>query len=234
MRTIILALVLAATTPASADGQWLNPYTGTVWNNPMSSLADTMIRNKMMETAMVNAVKNRQANPAAPSTPSAPVAHQPYTKSDFKPGKQRLVVDAIISGLAQNAEQKQGLMQGMEMVFQQYEKTIRKNNVAYALAIGASLQVQTGQTIDDAQGEQLAQALNDARCEPGVRAGERRGSPEALRGVRHDGRPRGAVQRGRQEGPGVGERGEAPREAVARDARRPLGCDVSMSQHPRL
>jgi hypothetical protein len=162
MRTIILALLLAVTTrAASADNrQWRNPYTGTMWNNPMSSLADTMIRGKMMEQAVANAAKNRQVGAAAPS---APVAHQPYTKTDFTPGKQRLVVEAIVGGLAQNAEQKQGLMQGMDLVFQQYEKTVRKNNVAYALAfmIGASLLVQTGQTIDDAQGEQLAQALND-------------------------------------------------------------------------
>jgi hypothetical protein len=163
MRTIILAVLLAVSTPASAD-QWRNPYTGTMWNNPMSSLADTMIRGKMMENAVANAMKNRQAGGTASSTPSAPVAHQPYTATDFKPGKQRLVVDAIVSGLAQNAQQKQGLMQGMDAVFAQYEKSVRKNNVAYAMAfmIGASFVVQTGQTIDDAQGEQLAQALNDA------------------------------------------------------------------------
>jgi len=163
MRTIVLALLLASTA-GIAHAQWRNPYTGVNWNNPMSSLADTMIRGKMMENAMMNAVNNRQAGGAAPSSPSAPVAHQPYDKTDFKPGKQRLVVDAIVSGLAQNAEQKQGLMQGMDAVFAAYEKSVRKNNVAYAVAfmIGASLQVQTGQTIDDAQGEQLAQAINDA------------------------------------------------------------------------
>ena len=162
MRTIILAIVLAVTTPASADyGQWRNPYTGTTWNNPMSSLADTMLRGKMMQAAMQNALKQTPGGTAR-TAPTAPT-HQSYDRTDFKPGKQRLVVDAIVSGLAQNAQQKQGLMQGMDAVFAQYEKTVRKNNVAYALAfmIGASLQVQTGQTIDDAQGEQLAQALND-------------------------------------------------------------------------
>jgi hypothetical protein len=166
MRTFILALVslvFGVTARTAAADEWRNPYTGTMWNNPMSSLADTMIRGKLMENAWKNWYGKKNGTAAA-SAPVAPVAHQPYTKTDFKPGKQHLVVDAIISGLAQNAQQKQGLMQGMDAVFQQYEKSVRKNNVAYAMAfmIGAALVVQTGQTIDDAQGEQLAQGINDA------------------------------------------------------------------------
>jgi len=49
-------------------------------------------------------------------------------------------------------------------VFAAYEKQVRKNNVAYAVAflLAASLTVQTGQQVSDEQGEQLALAINDA------------------------------------------------------------------------
>ncbi|MGE5183596.1 MAG: DUF6683 family protein, partial [Acidobacteriota bacterium] len=166
MRFTILSLLLVLSArPASADS-WVNPYTGGVWNNPVSSYVDTAMHNQMMEKMWQRWYGGRQkaGTAASPSTPDRPISHQPYTKTDFTPGKQRLVVDAIIAGLAQNAQQRQGLQQGVAMVFEQYEKTVRKNNVAYALAfvIGASLQVQTGEQIPDAQAEQLAQALNDA------------------------------------------------------------------------
>jgi hypothetical protein len=160
MRTIVFALVLIPHL-ASADRAWRNPYNGTTWNNPMSSLADVMLHNKMNE-AMLNATLAKKDGGTA-AQPAA-TSHQPYTKTDFTPAKQRLVVDTIIAGLAQTAEQRDGLAKGMALVFAQYEKSVRKNNVAYAVAfmIGASLQVQTGQTIDDATGEVLAQAVNDA------------------------------------------------------------------------
>jgi hypothetical protein len=159
MRTIIFTLVLAAfATTATADG-WQNPYSGITWNNPMSSLADTMLHNKMNE-AMLNASIARSQGRAQPA---ATTAHPPYTRTDFTPGRQRLVVDAIVGGLTQNAEQRRQLVQAMAAIFDRYEQTVRKHNVAYAVAflIGASLQVQTGQSLDDAQGEQLAQAIND-------------------------------------------------------------------------
>jgi hypothetical protein len=168
MRSIWLALVLCMlAVPAHADG-WVNPYSGTVWNNPMSNLADTMIRGKMNEMMWQrwygkggSAGSGGQAQAAAPANES----HEPYSKTDFSPGKQRLVVDTIIASLTQTAEQRSGLSQGVAAVFTAYEQEqkVRKNNVAYALAfmVGASMEVQTGQQLGDDQALLLAQALND-------------------------------------------------------------------------
>ncbi len=158
MRIAIIVLALAAATrPAAA--QWRNPYTGTNWNNPMSSLADTMLRNKINEAMLQRTLDNKSG--AAPS--SQPASHEPYEKTDFKPGKQRLVVAQIVGGLTQNEQQRQVLVAGMEQVFAQYEKAVRKNNVAYSVAflLAASLTVQTGEQLDDAKTEQLAQTIND-------------------------------------------------------------------------
>ena len=162
MRTILLSLVFALfARTASAD--WTNPYSGIRWNNPMSSLADTMLHNNMNKMMLDAALKKSQGGAAPAPTPAQPVAHASYDKTDFAPANKRLVVDQIIAGLAQTPDQRQGLSQGMVAVFDAYEKSVRKNNVAYAVTfmVAASLQVQTGQQVDDAQSEQLAQAFND-------------------------------------------------------------------------
>lgn len=160
-----LLLVLALTGTASAD-MWTNPYTGNSFNNPMSSLADTFIRQamdrKMLENMYARKNGGGTATTDAPA-PATPVKHESWTKSDFKPGKKRLVVDTIIAGLAQNTEQQQGLVTGINAVFEGFEKAARKNNVAYALAfmIAASVSVQTGKQVSDAQSEELAVGIND-------------------------------------------------------------------------
>jgi hypothetical protein len=159
MRTLVLLLLSVVTRTAAAD-TWVNPYSGTAWNNPMSSLADTMIRGKMNEAMWAKWYGKDKGKPAPAARAEA---HEPYTRTDFKPGKQRLVVDAIIASLARTEDQRRGLSQGVAAVFTAYEQKVRKNNVAYALAfmVGASIEVQTGQTMTDAQGEQLAQTIND-------------------------------------------------------------------------
>ena len=76
---------------------------------------------------------------------------EPFSKTDLRPGRSRLVVDAILAGLTPNAEQRRGLATGINEVFAAFEKSARKNNVAYALAfmIAASLGVQTGTAVTD-------------------------------------------------------------------------------------
>jgi uncharacterized protein DUF6683 len=162
MRTLLVALVLAATARIAAADDWINPYNGTHWNNPMSQLADVMLTQTINNAALNASLRTKQAG-AAP-TNSAPVTHAAIAKTDFTPGKKRLVVDQIIGGLTQNDQQRQALVGGMEQVFAAYEKAVRKDNVAYSVAflLAASLTVQTGQQVDDAQSQQLALAINDA------------------------------------------------------------------------
>lgn len=159
MRNFLVVVLLAVTTRTSAADTWVNPYTGGVFNNPMSSLADTFIRQEMDRRMLQNMLaKNHGGEPQPAAT------HEPYTRTDFKPGKKRLVVDQIIAGLSQNDEQRKGLATGIDQVFIAFEKVARKNNVAYALAflIAASVSVTSGNQVSDEQSEQLAKALNDA------------------------------------------------------------------------
>lgn len=160
----LVALALMARIAAAQYGghMWTNPYSGTTWNNPMSSLVDTMIHNQI-NNQILNMTVDR-ANGGAAAEPAQPEHHEPFTKTDFRPSKSRLVVDQIINGLAQNDEQRRGLTTGINAVFTEFEKAARKNNVAYALTfmIAASLGAQTGTPLSDPQTEALAIAINDA------------------------------------------------------------------------
>jgi hypothetical protein len=164
MRTLYALLLIIALTGTAAADTWTNPYTGNSFNNPMSSLADTFIRQAMDRKMLENMYARKNGGGTATTdAPAATAKHEPWTKSDFKPGKKRLVVDTIIAGLAQNAEQQQGLATGINAVFEGFEKVARKNNVAYALAfmVAASVSVQTGNQVSDAQSEELAVGIND-------------------------------------------------------------------------
>jgi len=173
MRTLtlgLLALVVTARVAAAqfvTGGTWTNPYSGTVWNNPMSSLVATMIQNRINNRMLdISIARSRQARLGARPPAGTPPDehHEPFSKTAFRPHRSRLVVKAIIAGLAQNEEQRKGLAAGIDIVFAEFEKAPRKDNVAYALAfmIAASLGVQTGTAVTDEQSEALAVAINDA------------------------------------------------------------------------
>jgi hypothetical protein len=152
-----IALVIVAILTRTAAADWHNPYTGNTWNNPISSTLDTFIQGRIQEKALWASFAKKNG-----AQPQSTAKHQPYTKTDFRPGRQRLVVDSVIATVAQTPEQHQVLANAMERFFDRYERTTRKYNVAYAIAflIRTSLQV-NGKKLDDAQGEQLALTIND-------------------------------------------------------------------------
>lgn len=59
-QTLLLALGIAAALSTSAHAQYTNPYTGTTWNNPMSSYLDTVIMgNQQMSNLIIQQSINR-------------------------------------------------------------------------------------------------------------------------------------------------------------------------------
>jgi hypothetical protein len=156
-----IAIVLVALLAHTASADWRNPYTGNTFNNPMSSTLDTMIHFRAQELALQKSFAKK--NGTQPASPQPASSHQPYTRTDFFPVPQWLVVDAVIASVAQTADQRVALRRATGAVFARYERTHRRNNVAYAVAflMRASLAVQTGRQLDDAQAEQLASTIND-------------------------------------------------------------------------
>jgi hypothetical protein len=166
---VLLLLGLAARADADA---WTNPYTGRTWNNPTSSLIDTMIQQRMQRDMLERALARKKDGAAATSPP---VKHEPYSKSDFAGSKKRVVVDALIASLVSTAEQKQALATGINQVFDAFEKQVRRNNVAYALAfmLAAAVMVEREVQMSDEQTEELAAGINDllARSAPFQKSG---------------------------------------------------------------
>lgn len=86
-KVLVVALgISAAKVPAQA--QWTNPYTGTTWNNPMSSyldtvnmgnqrMADLMIQQSIQRNAMKRRLNDRKGKSTAPK--SGTKSHMPTT-----------------------------------------------------------------------------------------------------------------------------------------------------------
>jgi len=178
--TAVTLLSLSAEGAKAQYRSYHNPYTGTNWNNPMSSLADTMIWSSIQRKVAEDAIQKRygQGNPApttrgsgsqsaAPTTqgnnqPAAP--KHPITASDFKPAETRLLPDKLIdSNKDLTEEQRKGLRTLYQTGFREFEKRVRKNNVANAMAFvfGASMEIVAQKEGTDADFKMLVNALND-------------------------------------------------------------------------
>jgi hypothetical protein len=113
---------------------------------------------------------NRASSPAgqpaaaAPGRAAAPPRQYPITATDFRPVGGRIMPDEISQMSPGNAEEKQLLRTLSNQFLDLYEKEARKNNVAYSFAylVGASLQVVTGRTLSDVEGDQLVSGFNNS------------------------------------------------------------------------
>jgi len=166
--TAVTLFGLSAESAKAQYGSYHNPYTGANWNNPMSSLADTMIWSSIQRKVAEDAIQKRygQGNPApttqGSSQPAAP--KHPITASDFKPAETRLLPDKLIdSNKDLTEEQRKGLRTLYQTGFREFEKRVRKNNVANAMAFvfGASMEIVAGKEGTDADFKMLVNALND-------------------------------------------------------------------------
>jgi len=72
-----LAIALAGPAAAQQGGEWRNPYTGRIWNNPHSSLIDTFLQNDQRRRMMMHyygADPGRQPHPLEQAPGNAPAA----------------------------------------------------------------------------------------------------------------------------------------------------------------
>ncbi len=156
MTHLRLALVFIVALSSQAHAQLWNSSGGFTFNNPMSSLASTMITGNMMQQAMKDSFAQGSAAPAAK-------VHASIAQTDFKSNGKRIMVQPLIDAMTQTPEQRQTLGQSVTQVFAMYEARARKNNVAYAMAFMAAMAVAAdkGVVLNEQQIENLALALND-------------------------------------------------------------------------
>lgn len=162
-RIAVVVFAVALAQPAWA--QFRNPYTGRMFNNPMSSYLDTVLRGRMNQRVLERMILEKRAGRGKEEAPRPAEAKHPIHATDFTPGGPRILPAMLASGAAE--AEREGARAALEMILDLYEKEARKHNVAYALAflLGLSAQVVKGEEVPDEQAEQLARDLNDVLAE---------------------------------------------------------------------
>jgi hypothetical protein len=175
------ALVAASFTgslPAQAQGYYINP---TMYSNMYAVNATQLAQNLQFAARMktlreqqaifesvskAGKAKTHAASNEAPATPSAP-----FTATDFKPTGRRDAPQRLAAMVEDPALRPQIAQLARDILGAiEQEPAFRKNNLAYALTIyfGGSLQVLTGEEIDDARSQALAQWLNNEMVAAGA------------------------------------------------------------------
>jgi hypothetical protein len=172
---LFAVMILAGVSTGDAAAQYVNPYNGSQWNNPMSATCDVMITNsiqkKMLEKALARKRAGQAANQSGGATAPASAATAPkyeLSASAFTPEGGRLMPDKLAAGAAGvDDAQKHQLAEAFRQTLTTYEAQVPKNNVAFAMGflIAASLQVLSGKEVSDPDFEQLVHDLNDALAE---------------------------------------------------------------------
>lgn len=122
-----LALATLGLLAAPASAQWRNPYTGNIWNNPTSSLVDTMLRGRMMKDLMSRAAK--KDSPAA--KPAAGAARVTYRPSPSRVPEEFSA--SLLETEADRAELTRYLRQVLEVYVAKAREEGRPNDVGHAL-----------------------------------------------------------------------------------------------------
>jgi hypothetical protein len=129
-----------------------NPYAGMAWKGPLPGSLDKATYQRIWSRAMKTA-----------GTKPAPKAS--FALTEFKPVQPRSVAQAVVSSSSGVTKgQGKALVEGLDAGLDFFEEAPeRKNNVAQAVAflLGNCLQLVNNREFTNADGEWLAQAVND-------------------------------------------------------------------------
>jgi len=171
---VALGLCALAALPGTASAQWKSS-TGSSWNNPTSSLLDSMLHSQLNQQMMNQGrtvhevLVPGEAPPGGPwpgaPAPAPPRPALPLTATDFRPAGRRIVPRRLADETpGASPAQKRELAALYERLLAQYEQVGRPHNVAGALAylLATGSLVTGGQEPDDATVEAMIRHLNDA------------------------------------------------------------------------
>lgn len=146
----LLAALLLGQAHAQYGG-WTNPYTGNTWNNPGSSLLDTMIQgSRFMQDPAAGAAGNGGDGSGSGAAGEAGAELPRVSATSFRPAPQRLEVAAFAQSLTNDAAEQatfiQALEEGMALFEDAARDAGRPNNAAMAITymIAANYAVYTG------------------------------------------------------------------------------------------
>jgi hypothetical protein len=131
-RVLVLAALstLGLATPARA--QWTNPYTHQTWNNPGSSLVDTMLYNRMQRDLLLKSMKKEGGQAGDAAEPAARA-----TRTTFRPSPGSRVPEefsaSLLAGKADRAELTRYLRQVLGAYASKAMQEKRPNDLGHAL-----------------------------------------------------------------------------------------------------
>lgn len=162
-RAVVLVCSALCLSSGTAFGQWRNPYTGNTWNNPTSSLIDTMLRGRMIRDAMLKDMARREKKPAktAEAAP-ARAAHVTYRRSASRVADT--FAASLFAGKAERAEMARFLREALGVYTNEAGKAGRKNDVGHALTffVAGNYAIFNEQDVSDAATDALNLQMDQA------------------------------------------------------------------------
>lgn len=138
-----LVIILAVAVTSAAHAQVVNPFTGTNWNNPVSSSIDTIIRGNQDMRRLLRRYEQPSDGPNAP-------ASTPLSATSFTPAPGSLLAQTFAESFSQDQEGERVLREVFEIFLSHFDELAhaqgKPNNVAAALtySITATYYAYTG------------------------------------------------------------------------------------------
>ncbi len=150
--------------PSMGQSGWVNPYTGSAWNNPGSCLLDTMIRNRMNQQMLEKSIGGRaRATPVRVNRPPREVQRLTYRRSENLKNAEQFA-----ASLTDSLEERQELTASFRESLGKYREGAaragRADDVGHALAfcLGCCYGVANGCDVPDDRLTALARQMDGA------------------------------------------------------------------------
>ncbi len=149
---LVVGLLAAVALPAPVRAQWTNPYSGSTWNNPSSSLIETMLRGQVNQKALLQ--------PAKPATTGPRLAPARPARITYRPSPTRVPEEIAASLFPKPADQAElvvFLRDAKASYVAEAAKAGRANDLGHALTffVTANYVVFHGEDPSDAATEAL-------------------------------------------------------------------------------
>lgn len=139
MSTAIIALILLSITLQFYSAEaWTNPYFGTTWNNPTSSLAQTMIMNNIMSKSLKNNLS--QGRPAGnyPSSFQGERREQRTPDYIFQATPRKIMPKVIADRMSDKADRRREWENTFIQFIDSFEQNARREHLPHNLVYAIS------------------------------------------------------------------------------------------------
>lgn len=166
----LISGLFACWLPAQAQGYYINPSTYT----NMYAVNAAQLAQNLQFAARMKQLRDVQATLDSASKAVRDrngTTRAPFSATDFKPTGKRDAPQRLAAMVEDPALRPQITQLARDILAAiEQEPKFRENNLAYALTVyfGGSLQVLTGQELDDAHSEALAQWINNEMVSAGA------------------------------------------------------------------